>query len=79
MKCRDCVEFLMEYLDGTLAESERRVFEAHLGECPPCGHYLDSYRETVRLGRTLCEADERVPPEMPEELVSAILAARSAR
>ena len=78
MKCRDCVEFLMEYLDGTLAESERRVFETHIGDCPPCGHYLDSYRETVRLGRTVCEADDRAP-EMPEELVSAILAARRAR
>jgi anti-sigma factor RsiW len=79
MKCRDFVEFLMEYLDGTLADAERQVFEGHIGDCPPCGNYLESYRQTVRLGRQLCEADEQVPPEVPEELVSAILAARHAR
>lgn len=77
MTCQEFVEFLMAYLDGELSAEVRRVFEAHVGECPPCLAYLDSYRETVRLGRSLCDEPEGpVPEEVPEGLVGAILAAR---
>ena len=79
MKCREFVEFLMEYLDGALVETERRVFEEHIGDCPTCVNYLDTYRETVRLGNSLCTPDGDVPPEVPEELVQAILSARRDR
>jgi anti-sigma factor RsiW len=76
MKCREFVEFVMEYLDGTLGESERRVFEDHVGLCPPCVNYLASYRETVRLGNSVCAPNDELPPDVPEELVQAILCAR---
>ena len=46
MKCREFVEFLMEYLDGALAEQERSVFEGHIEDCPACVNYLATYRET---------------------------------
>ena len=42
MKCREFVEFLMEYLDGALGDDERRVFEGHIGDCPACVNYLDN-------------------------------------
>ena len=78
MNCREFVEFLMEYLDGGLNESERSVFEGHIDACPQCVHYLDTYRETVRLGQTVCEAEDQLPESVPDELVRAILAARNA-
>jgi anti-sigma factor RsiW len=74
MNCRDMTDFLMAYLDGELPEAERRRFELHLGDCPPCVSYMDSYRDTLRLGRCSCE-DTHAPP-LPERLVQAILAAR---
>ena len=76
MKCREFVEFVMEYLDGTLGEAEQRVFEEHVELCPPCVNYLTSYRETVRLGNSVCAPDDELPTEVPEELVQAILSAR---
>ena len=77
ISCREFVEFMMAYLDGELGGEERRVFEQHVERCPPCVVYLDTYRETVRLGRELCGGeDEPVPEEVPEALVGAILAAR---
>jgi anti-sigma factor RsiW len=79
MKCREFVEFLMEYLDGALADAERRVFEQHVGDCPACVNYLNSYRETVRLGCSVCSPDDEVPPDVPEDLVQAILSARRDR
>jgi len=71
------VEFLMEYLEGGLGESERCVFEGHIEDCPACMNYLDSYRETVRLGRNACAPDAELPADVPEELVQAILSART--
>lgn len=77
MTCREFVEFLMSFVEDELAEEPRREFERHVDECPDCLHYLDSYRETVRLGKTLCEDPDGPPPEdAPEALVQAILAAR---
>jgi anti-sigma factor RsiW len=79
VKCREFAEFLMEYLDGALGDGERRVFEGHIEDCPACVNYLESYRETVRLGSRVCGSDDDVPPDVPEELVQAILSARRER
>jgi anti-sigma factor (TIGR02949 family) len=79
LTCRDLIEFLRAYLDGELPSELRRRFEDHLDACPPCLHYLDSYRETVSLAGEAsgaCGAGEALPEDVPEELVRAILAAR---
>jgi len=77
--CREFVDFLMAYLDGELPSGQRTTFEGHLDECPPCKTYLDTYRETVALGRGVCaREDADVPEDVPEALVLAILAAREA-
>jgi anti-sigma factor RsiW len=77
MTCRELIDFLLDYLEGTLAEVERARFDAHLAECPDCVAYLESYAATIRLGRAACaEPEAGPPPEVPEELVRAILAAR---
>ena len=75
MTCQEFVDFLMAYLDDELEADVRTVFEEHVRACPPCVAYLDTYRETVRLGRTLCEGDD-LPEDVPEQLVQSILASR---
>ncbi|MEE9608870.1 MAG: zf-HC2 domain-containing protein [Myxococcota bacterium] len=77
MTCREFVDFLVEYLEGTLPEPRRETFEGHMHECPSCVTYLDTYRETVRLGKAVCADPEGpVPEDVPDPLVRAILAAR---
>ena len=80
MTCREFVDFLMEYLEQSLPQTQREVFEGHLGECPGCVTYLETYRETLRLEKSLCgdDPDAPIPEDVPERLVAAILAARSA-
>jgi anti-sigma factor RsiW len=78
MNCREFVDFLMAYLDEELPEEQRATFEGHMGDCPPCLTYLDTYAETVRLGQELCRDPEGpVPDDVPEGLVRAILASRN--
>ena len=73
MTCKEIADFLMDYLDGELALAKRVIFEEHLGECPACVAYLQSYAMTVKL--THVERETK-PDEPPEDLIRAILAAR---
>ena len=78
MNCREFTEFLHEYLFGDLPAAERAEFEKHLAECPWCVAYLDSYQKTIQFGKAaFTHADDAVPETVPEELVQAILAART--
>ena len=79
MTCQELVDFLGDYLDGRLPDREHRLFEEHLAECPDCVAYLAGYREAVRLGKVAFAAGQDIPPEVPEELIQAILAARRQR
>ena len=79
MNCREFTEFLHEYLFGDLPADERAEFDKHLGECPWCVAYLDSYQKTIRLEKAAFAPAEDAPPpaDAPEELIQAILHARS--
>ena len=72
--CRELIDFLADYLSGELPAAERTEFERHLAMCPPCVAYLKSYEQTIRLGKRACAGTDEKPPE---ELIKAILAARS--
>jgi len=76
MTCREIVDFLMAYLDGELPAEQKALFEKHLGCCPPCVDYLESYRLTIRLEREACAGEGKGCEEVPEDLIRAILAAR---
>jgi len=79
MNCREFTEFLHDYLLGDLPAEERAEFDKHLAECPWCVAYLDSYKKTIQLARATLPAPEDAPPpgDAPEELIQAILCARS--
>jgi anti-sigma factor RsiW len=74
MTCREFTDFLMEYLSGELSARERAEFERHLAECLDCSAYLQSYQETIKLGKAVfTDLDASVPQDVPEKLVQAIL------
>ncbi len=79
MTCKELIEFLMDYVDDGLASGEKKHFDEHLEQCPECTSYLTSYRETIRLGKMICKPNrDELPPDVPDDLVKAILAARRA-
>lgn len=76
MTCRQVADFLADYLSGALAADIRVQFDRHLSVCPNCQAYLATYRATIELGRKAFAApDADAQPEVPDELVSAILSA----
>jgi anti-sigma factor RsiW len=75
--CQELAEFLMKYLEGELPEAQRASLDEHLDLCPPCLAYLETYRKTIELGRSICtDPSGAVPDDVPEELVQAVLVAR---
>jgi anti-sigma factor RsiW len=76
ISCRDFVSFLDQYLGGELSPARRAVFERHLAICPDCKAYLDSYMKTTKLSVQALRGSPRLPEDVPDDLVKAILAAR---
>lgn len=74
--CREFVDFLMAFLGGELPEREAAAFRRHIDACPPCIHYLDTYRETLVLEKQAYAEEEELFQEAPDNLVRAILASR---
>jgi len=76
--CRDFEDFIAEYDDGGLRPAQRFVFELHLKVCAECRSYLAAYRHATALGRSAFDdPDGALPDDVPEDLVTAILAARN--
>lgn len=72
--CQEVLTFLSAYLDGELPPDVVAAFDGHIAECPSCVAYIQSYRQTIELGKgALAEEEEEA---LPEDLVRAVLAAR---
>jgi anti-sigma factor RsiW len=69
MSCREVVEVVSDYIDGSLPAEDRERLDAHLTECPCCVQYVQQMRETiVALGRVDAES---LSPQAQERLLAA--------
>ena len=69
MPCRELVELITDYLEGTLSEVDRLRFEQHLAECRHCRTYLLQMRQTIQaLGKL---PEETIPDEVKSQLLRA--------
>ena len=75
LTCREVLDFLDDYVEGTLSDDRRLLFGRHLAACEACREYLSQYADTIRLGR---RAYSPALADPPEALIRAILRARRA-
>jgi anti-sigma factor RsiW len=66
-RCDECVDLLVDYLEGELPPERARALEIHLDLCPSCVSFVNTYRGTVNIARTL-QADD-IPPEVTQRLI----------
>lgn len=66
--CREAVELVSDYLDGTLSRRQRRRFEKHLAACDACTAYLDQMRATITASGHV--GPEDLPSDVVEGLVN---------
>jgi len=75
--CRELIDQLDAYVDGSLPDEQRAQLDAHFSICPDCAAYLRNYQQTIAMGRAVfADANAPVPDEVPKELMNAILASR---
>lgn len=77
IKCEEVVTFLLAYLNGELPQEKNHEFERHLERCPSCVSYIETYKKTVSLTRSVLAEDLENKPELSNELLKAILANRT--
>jgi mycothiol system anti-sigma-R factor len=68
--CADAVRQLWEYLDGTVAESEREAIEEHLSVCRRCCGEVEFAEELRRFLATRATAE--MPDDVRLRLTSAL-------
>jgi anti-sigma factor RsiW len=77
LTCRELVELVTDYLEGTLPDRDRDRFEAHIAGCDGCTNYLFQIRETIRLTGLLTE--DQIPVEQRDALLDAFRGWRATR
>jgi predicted anti-sigma-YlaC factor YlaD len=69
LECREVVEAVTDYLDGTMAPGDRLRFDHHLALCEGCRDYLEQMRTVIRVaGRPVADA-------VPSETMAGLLRA----
>ena len=69
LACRELVELVTAYLDGSLSRRDRRRFEAHIAGCQNCTAYVEQMRLTIEATGSLTEED--LDPSARAELLAA--------
>lgn len=68
LTCKEFVELVTEYFEGTMLPDEKARFEAHLAICQGCEIYLEQMAQTIQWTGKLRE--EQVSEEARAKLLS---------
>jgi anti-sigma factor RsiW len=77
LNCKELVELITAYLEGTLPAAERARFDAHLPNCSGCRNYLHQMQLTIRTLGSLSEAT--IAPVARERLLATFRTWKSVR
>jgi hypothetical protein len=75
LECRQIAELLGEYLEGTLSKRTMELIEWHIDGCAPCVAFINTYRGTVNVTRSV--RDLPIPPELKNRLLAVLRARQS--
>lgn len=78
--CVEFEDFILAYLEDELNARQRRIFELHLAVCRECRDYLAAYRTAMTVTSDVLDTQTaETLVNVPEDLVSAVLAARTSQ
>ena len=52
ISCQQLIEYCLDYIEGDLPDGEQARFRRHLGQCPDCVTFFETYRRTPEVSRT---------------------------
>ena len=68
MPCSDVQKLLFDYVQGNLDEESTRLLKEHLGDCPDCLDFVESYRKTIGACRMHCQKKVEIPAALEQKL-----------
>lgn len=78
LPCKEFVELVTEYLDGSLDDDVRARVELHLRFCASCRSVLAQWREVVRMSGRVAETDvDEIDPATRRRLMTSFRELRS--
>ena len=66
--CKQLTDLLFDYLNDKLSRRVKRDFEQHLGICPVCVSFLNTYKKTVAATRSVDAA--ALPPRVRDNVLA---------
>ena len=66
--CRQMTDLVLGYLTGKLSPSVKREFEQHLAVCPDCMNFLNTYKKTVAVTKSVQQSD--LPARVRDNILS---------
>jgi anti-sigma factor RsiW len=76
-RCQECIDLLVDYLEGELSSERTRALDIHLELCPSCVSFVKTYKGTVDVARKL--PLENIPPELTQRLLDFLRQEKEAR
>ncbi len=65
--CKQITDLVLDYLNGKLNPRVKREFQRHLRLCPDCIGFLNTYKKTVTLTRSI--RPEEIPPRVRSNIL----------
>jgi len=65
--CKQITDLVFDYLNDRLGPSIKRDFEQHLRICPDCVNFLNTYKKTLSVTRSI--RPEEIPPRVQNNIL----------
>lgn len=70
--CKEITDLLYRYLNDQLSPRVKRDFQRHLRICRDCVNFLNTYKKTVSVTRSI--RPEEIPPEVRNNILDFLRA-----
>jgi hypothetical protein len=65
--CKQMTDLVFNYLNDKLSPNVKRDFQQHLQICPDCVNFLNTYKKTVSVTRSI--RPEEIPPRVRNNIL----------
>lgn len=65
--CKQMTDLVFDYLNDKLSPNVKRDFQHHLQICPDCVNFLNTYKKTVSVTRSI--RPEEIPPKVRNNIL----------
>ena len=66
--CKQMTDLVFDYLNDKLSPNVKRDFQQHLRICPDCVKFLNTYKKTVSVTRSI--RPEGIPPRVKNNILN---------